>query len=97
MTIPHYSPAAARELRESPAEAQAGHAGAVHTPQEITARRAGRPRTGGQACSVSLTPDEQAFFRALGGGSLTAGLREAYRRLAGAPDAAAAPSVSPSP
>lgn len=60
-------------------------------------RRPGRPRTGGQACSVSLTPEEQAFFRALGNGSLTAGLREAYRRLSGAPDAPAAPSVPPGP
>lgn len=94
MTMPRYSTAAARELRESPAEEQAGHAGAAHTPQEIPARRPGRPRTGGQTCSVSLTPQEQAFFRALGGGSLTAGLREAHRRLAGAPDA---PQVSPGP
>lgn len=60
-------------------------------------RRAGRPRVGSTHCSVSLTPEEQAFFRALGAGSLTAGLREAYRRLSGASEAPAAPSVSPGP
>lgn len=66
----------------------------VHPPVN-EARRPGRPAVGSRSCSVSLTPDEQAFFRALGGGSLTAGLREAYRRLSGAPDGPAAPSVSP--
>lgn len=64
-------------------------------PSDPTPRRAGRPRVGSTHCSVSLTPDEQAFFRALGGGSLTAGLREAYRRLSGASGAPAAPQASP--
>lgn len=37
--------------------------------------------------SVSLTPAQDAFFKALGGGSLTKGLREAYERLQGASSA----------
>ena len=60
-------------LREALAEAKAGQAGRVHTPEQIVARRRGRPA--GSVCAVSkepvklrLDPDVLAALRATGDG-----------------------------
>lgn len=60
-------------LREALAEAKAGRAGRVHTPEQVVARRRGRPV--GSVASVSkepvklrLDPDVVAALRATGDG-----------------------------
>jgi uncharacterized protein (DUF4415 family) len=60
-------------LREALAEAKAGRAGRVHTPQQVVARRRGRPA--GSVAAVSkepvklrLDPDVLAALRATGDG-----------------------------
>ena len=60
-------------LREALAEAKAGRAGRVHTPEQVVARRRGRPA--GSVAAVSkepvklrLDPDVLAALRATGDG-----------------------------
>jgi uncharacterized protein (DUF4415 family) len=60
-------------LREALAEAKAGRAGRVHTPEQVVARRRGRPA--GSVAAVSkepvklrLDPDVLAALRATGEG-----------------------------
>jgi len=60
-------------LREALAEAKAGRAGRVHTPEQVMARRRGRPA--GSVAAVSkepvklrLDPDVLAALRATGDG-----------------------------
>lgn len=60
-------------LRESLAEAKAGLVGTVHTPEQITARRRGRPAGSVQAVTkepvkLRLDPDVLAALRATGDG-----------------------------
>ncbi len=60
-------------LLESIAQMQRGEYAAVHTPEQITARRAGRPvgttkAEAKQAVTVRYSPDVLAAFRATGAG-----------------------------
>lgn len=60
-------------LRESLAEAKAGLAGRVHTPEQIAARRRGRPagsvaRVTKEPVKLRLDPDVVAALRATGDG-----------------------------
>ena len=61
------------QLREALAEAKAGRAGRVHTPEQVVARRRGRPA--GSVAAVTkepvklrLDPDVLAALRATGDG-----------------------------
>ncbi|WP_235514184.1 BrnA antitoxin family protein [Acidovorax sp. Root217] len=60
-------------LRESLADLQAGKFGAVHTPEQIAKRKAGRPRGSVKAdakvsTTLRLDPEVLAAFKATGAG-----------------------------
>lgn len=60
-------------LRDALAEAKAGRAGRVHTPEQVVARRRGRPvgsvaAVSKEAVKLRLDPDVLAALRATGDG-----------------------------
>ena len=78
-----------RNIEQGLAEAQAGQYARVHTPEQIAARRAGRPVGSVQAVhktpiTLRLDPDVLARWRASGKGWQT---RAAQVLAAAAPDA----------